>query len=211
MYLSNLRAERVRAGLSQAELAARSGAGRSAISGYERLRREAYPATVRRLAEVLEVDTAALYGEQPEPPPVFVELREALEAADARGGREEQVAELERYLERDPGRLRTWLYEVTIEELTARGSLSAKDYGGAVIGAGRATAKGLELYPLLLLSMLDLLQDLLERDPGIPAPTSAEESAPVEPAETPETAPEPVRRPAAPGVRRENAAEEEGS
>lgn len=190
MYLANLRAARTRAGLSQSELARLSGAGRPAISNYEGLRRQANPETVRRLAAVLEVSVEDLYGEQPTPPPVFAELQEALREADARGGREEQVAELERYLERNPDRLRIWLYEVTIEELTARSSLSERDYGGATMGAGRASAKALEIYPLLVLSLLDLVQDLLARS-GTPALPPSQTSEAAE--NTPE--PAPVSRP----------------
>lgn len=203
MYLANLRGARLRVGFSQAELAALAGVGRPAISNYELLRRQARPATVRRLSEALGVDVDSLYGEQPEPSPVFVELKEALARADERGGREEQVAELERYLSRDPGRLRTWLYEVSIEELTARSSLAERDYGGAVLGAGRVTAKGLELYPLLMLALLDLVQDLLSREAPDPGP--AAKSAPVETT----TEPEQVKRPAA-GSRLAEQAEEEG-
>lgn len=203
MYLANLSAERTRAGYSQSELARLSGAGRPAISNYEGLRRQANPETVRRLAAVLEVSVEDLYGEQPEPAPVFAELRDRLREADARGGREEQISELERYLQRDPDRLRKWLYEVSIEELTARSSLSERDYGGAAAGAGRASAKALEIYPFLLLFLLDLVQDLLSRDSARPALPPAET--------TPEPAPatETVRRSAAPGPRRENAAKPE--
>lgn len=184
MYLANLYFERARAGYSQVELSKRAGVSRDAISKFERLRRQAQPATVRRLSEALEVSPEDLYGTQPDPaPPVLTELREALEAAGTRGGREEQIAELERYLQRDPNRLRTWLYEVSIEELMARESLSRRDYSAAATGAGRASAKALEIYPLLVLSLLELVQDLLSRDPALQAPVQTTEAA--------ENAPEP--------------------
>lgn len=188
MYLSNLRDARVRAGYSQAGLSRTAKVGRDAISEYESLKRQAQPATVERLAAVLDVESAALYGEQPSPPPVFRELRAALAAAHERGGREEQIAELERFLARDPERLRRWLYEQTIEELMARQSLAGREYGEAARGAGRATTKALEFFPVLALVLLELVQELLERGGSFTLPPAENM-----PENTPETAP--VSRP----------------
>jgi transcriptional regulator with XRE-family HTH domain len=63
MELPHLRDLRLRAVMSQEELARRSGVARDTISKLETGKRGAYPSTVRKLAEVLEVEPQALIGE----------------------------------------------------------------------------------------------------------------------------------------------------
>ena len=65
--LPGLRAARQEAGLTQRELAARSGTGQGTVSKLEILRRGAYPRTIRKLSAALGVAPAALVsGRHPE-------------------------------------------------------------------------------------------------------------------------------------------------
>jgi len=63
MELPHLRDLRLRAVMSQEELARRSGVARDTISKLETGKRRAYPSTIRKLAEGLEVEPQALVGE----------------------------------------------------------------------------------------------------------------------------------------------------
>lgn len=64
MELPHLRDLRLRAVMSQEELARRSGVARDTISKLETGKRRAYPSTVRKLAEGLEVEPQELlFGE----------------------------------------------------------------------------------------------------------------------------------------------------
>lgn len=67
MELPHLRDLRLRAVMSQEELARRSGVARDTISKLETGKRRAYPSTVRKLAEGLEVEPQALLGEAAAP------------------------------------------------------------------------------------------------------------------------------------------------
>src|SRR5829696_627370 len=60
--LPELRGLRERANLTQHELAERSRVGRTTIAGLESGRRNAQPKTVRKLADALGVEPAALYS-----------------------------------------------------------------------------------------------------------------------------------------------------
>lgn len=62
MDLPHLRGMRMRAVLSQEQLAERSGVARDTISKLETGRRKAYPTTVRKLAAGLEVEPQLLLG-----------------------------------------------------------------------------------------------------------------------------------------------------
>jgi DNA-binding XRE family transcriptional regulator len=59
-FLPGLWAARTAAALSQKDLAERIGASQGTIHNLERLGRGAYPKTIRRLSEALEVDPADL-------------------------------------------------------------------------------------------------------------------------------------------------------
>ncbi|CAN5318666.1 hypothetical protein BH24ACT19_BH24ACT19_14680 [soil metagenome] len=63
MDLPHLRGMRMRAVLSQEQLAERSGVARDTISKLETGRRKAYPTTVRKLAAGLEVEPQLLLGD----------------------------------------------------------------------------------------------------------------------------------------------------
>jgi transcriptional regulator with XRE-family HTH domain len=60
--LPHLRDARMRAVLSQEQLAERSGVARDTISKLETGRRKAYPTTIRKLAAGLEVEPQLLLG-----------------------------------------------------------------------------------------------------------------------------------------------------
>lgn len=62
MDLPHLRGLRMRAVLSQEQLAERSGVARDTISKLETGRRKAHPATIRKLAAGLEVEPQLLFG-----------------------------------------------------------------------------------------------------------------------------------------------------
>lgn len=62
MDLPHLRGLRMRAVLSQEQLAERSGVARDTISKLETGRRGAYPTTIRKLAAGLEVEPQLLLG-----------------------------------------------------------------------------------------------------------------------------------------------------
>lgn len=62
MDLPHLRDARMRAVLSQEQLAERSGVARDTISKLETGRRKAYPTTIRKLAAGLEVEPQLLLG-----------------------------------------------------------------------------------------------------------------------------------------------------
>ena len=62
MDLPHLRDARMRAVLSQEQLADRSGVARDTISKLETGRRKAYPTTIRKLAAGLEVEPQLLLG-----------------------------------------------------------------------------------------------------------------------------------------------------
>ncbi len=62
MDLPHLRGMRMRAVLSQEQLAERSGVARDTISKLETGRRKAYPTTIRKLAAGLEVEPQLLLG-----------------------------------------------------------------------------------------------------------------------------------------------------
>ena len=62
MDIPHLRGLRMRAVMSQEQLAARSGVARDTISKLETGRRKAYPVTVRKLAAGLEVAPGLLLG-----------------------------------------------------------------------------------------------------------------------------------------------------
>ena len=62
MDLQHLRDARMRAVLSQEQLAERSGVARDTISKLETGRRKAYPTTIRKLAAGLEVEPQLLLG-----------------------------------------------------------------------------------------------------------------------------------------------------
>ena len=63
MDLPHLRDARMRAVLSQEQLAERSGVARDTISKLETGRRKAYPTTIRKLAAGLEVEPQLLLGD----------------------------------------------------------------------------------------------------------------------------------------------------
>ncbi len=62
MELPHLRGLRQRAVLSQEQLSERSGVARDTISKLETGRRKAYPTTIRKLADGLEVEPRLLLG-----------------------------------------------------------------------------------------------------------------------------------------------------
>jgi transcriptional regulator with XRE-family HTH domain len=65
MKLPGLKFERYAAGLSQEQLAERSGVHRNTIQQLETGQRSARPSTVRQLAEVLEIDSRRLLEGEP--------------------------------------------------------------------------------------------------------------------------------------------------
>jgi transcriptional regulator with XRE-family HTH domain len=64
-YLPALRRLRLRAALSQKELAERVGMSQTTLSDLETGKTQARPSTMRRLAQALKVEPAELMGEQP--------------------------------------------------------------------------------------------------------------------------------------------------
>lgn len=65
--METLRELRRRRGLSQKDLAKKSGIGQDSISGIESGRHEARPSTLRRLAEALGVEVEDLFRESEAP------------------------------------------------------------------------------------------------------------------------------------------------
>ena len=118
MKLVRLLEWRRRRGLSQNELARSSSVGRPAISEYETLKREAHPATAKKLADALDVEVEdLLYREDIERPAWGKELGNVLKAARERGGYEEEIAQLKRFskqAESGPGRS---MYDMQRREL----------------------------------------------------------------------------------------------
>lgn len=109
MKLVRLREWRTKRGLSQAELGGAAGVERAMISKFETGRREAQPATARRLAAALDVSPEELiYSADMEPPPWGRATGAALDTAKERG---ELTALLERFESEAEGPARS-MYEV---------------------------------------------------------------------------------------------------
>ena len=97
MKLVRLKEWRERRAMSQEDLAERSGVGRAAISKYENGRREAHPATARRIADALEVEPQdLLFSADMQRPAWGKSTGQALDAAREEG---HEIEMLQRYAE----------------------------------------------------------------------------------------------------------------
>lgn len=128
MKLARLLEHRRRAGLSQAELAERSGVQRAAISKFETMKREAQPSTARALAEALGVEVAEMYySADIERPQLGREHGNALRAAREQSGYQGEIALLRRFAEEvEEGPTRS-MYEVHQREAEFLQALEAVD------------------------------------------------------------------------------------
>ena len=160
MKLVRLLEWRRRRGLSQQELARKCGVGRPAISEYETFKREAHPATARRLAEALDVEVGdLLYREDLEHPGWGKQYGNLLKAAREQGGYKAEIALLSRWAEEGygPGRsvheaqaaetaIVQAVMEMDVSEMPKRMALLVRSYvsmAGSFVSAGVTLPAGL--------------------------------------------------------------------
>lgn len=146
MKLPRLREWRTRRGLSQAELAEAAEVERAAVSKYETGKREAHPATARRLADALGTTVEELvYSPGMERPPFGKPHGAALIAAREAGGREEELALLQRFAEEATSASGRSMYESHAAEVEFAQALESLDLSKLPKRSARLVASYIEL------------------------------------------------------------------
>lgn len=159
MKLPRLLEWRTRRGLSQAELAQRAEVERAAVSKYETGKREAHPATARRLADALDTTVEELvYSPGMERPAWGKPHGAALKAAREAGGRDEELALLQRFAEEVSSRSARSVYESQAAEVEFAQALEDIDLTKLPKRSARLVA-----------SYLDLAGGFIEDGVSIPA------------------------------------------
>ena len=178
MKLVRLLEWRRRRGLSQKELAKKSGVGRPAISEYETLKREAHSTTAQRLAAVLGINTGdLLYREDLEHPGWGKQYGNLLKVAREQGGYKAEIALLQRWAEESqpgPGRsvheaqaaeaaIVQAVMELDLAEMPGRAAGLVRSYLDL---AGSFVAAGVSIPAGLARSLVQALEKENEDDDG---------------------------------------------
>ena len=174
MKLVRLKEWRERRGLSQEELATRADVGRAAVSKYENGRREAHPATARRIADALGVEPEdLLFSPDMARPTWGKSTGQALDAAREEG---HEIEMLQRYAEEvEAGTPSRSMYETYQKEAEFMQALKKLDVSklparsGALLLAymelvGSFVAAGVRIPAGLARSVAEVLKREEEKD-----------------------------------------------